>query len=75
MIRKTAVILFLAFVTRYAGSVFAATGRRLPPECVTDSMEIVTWYPSPYNEYEELRLYPINALIANAIAIAGDDVL
>lgn len=29
-----------------------------PPECVTDSMEIVTWYPSPYNEYEELRLYP-----------------
>ena len=31
-----------------------------PPECVTDSMEIVTWYPSPYNEYEELRLYPIS---------------
>src|SRR3989338_1644972 len=29
-----------------------------PPECVTDSMEIVTWYPSPYSEYEELRLYP-----------------
>lgn len=29
-----------------------------PPECLTDSMEIVTWYPSPYNEYEELRLYP-----------------
>ena len=23
-------------------------------------MEIVTWYPSPYNEYEELRLYPIS---------------
>ena len=33
-------------------------GQPCPPECVTDSMEIVTWYPSPYNEYEELRLYP-----------------
>ena len=42
---------------------FAATqenGQPCPPECVTDSMEIVTWYPSPYNEYEELRLYPIS---------------
>ena len=29
-----------------------------PPECVTDTLEIVTWYPSPYSEYEELRLYP-----------------
>lgn len=41
---------------------FAATqenGQPCPPECVTDSMEIVTWYPSPYNEYEELRLYPV----------------
>ena len=35
-------------------------GQPCPPECVTDSMEIVTWYPSPYNEYEELRLYPIS---------------
>lgn len=45
-----------------AGAAFAATrenGQPCPPECVTDSMEIVTWYPSPYNEYEELRLYPI----------------
>ena len=26
-----------------------------PPECVTDSMEIETYYPSPYGYYEELR--------------------
>ena len=39
---------------------FAQQPTECPPECVTDSMEIVTWYPSPYNEYEELRLYPIS---------------
>jgi len=33
-------------------------GQPCPPECVTDTMEIVTWYPSPYSEYEKLRLYP-----------------
>ncbi len=47
--------------TGLSGIAFAATqenGEPCPPECVTDSMEIVTWYPSPYNEYEELRLYP-----------------
>ncbi len=37
---------------------FAATqenGQPCPPECVTDSMEIETYYPSPYGYYEELR--------------------
>ncbi len=46
-----------------SGTAFAQLqddGQPCPPECVTDSMEIVTWYPSPYNEYEELRLYPIS---------------
>ena len=37
---------------------FSQQQTECPPECVTDSMEIVTWYPSPYSEYEELRLYP-----------------
>ena len=37
---------------------FAQQQTECPPECVTDTMEIVTWYPSPYSEYEELRLYP-----------------
>ncbi len=26
-----------------------------PPECVTDTLEFVTYYPSPYGVYEELR--------------------
>ncbi len=26
-----------------------------PPECVTDTLEIDTWYPSPYNTYETLN--------------------
>ena len=30
-------------------------GQPCPPECVTDSMEIITYYPSPYGYYEELR--------------------
>mgnify|MGYP001570899198 CR=1 FL=1 len=38
---------------------YTQDGKPCPPECVSDSMEIVTWYPSPYNEYEELRLYPV----------------
>ena len=45
----------LAFADSYTQD-----GKPCPPECVSDSMEIVTWYPSPYNEYEELRLYPIS---------------
>ena len=71
MIKKTAIILLLVLAAQYAGRpqgaaptglAFADTrtedGQPCPPECVSDSMEIVTWYPSPYNEYEELRLYP-----------------
>ena len=72
MIKKTVIILFLILAAQYAGRPQGAAptelafaqmqddGQPCPPECVTDSMEIVTWYPSPYNEYEELRLYPIS---------------
>lgn len=40
-------------------------GTPCPPECVTDSMEIVTWYPSPWNAYDELR--------SNRIVVGGGD--
>ncbi len=75
MVKKIGIILFFVAVVgaRHAvplqglpllyDTAFAANqddGTPCPPECVTDSMEIVTWYPSPYNEYEELRLYPIS---------------
>ena len=73
MIKKTAIILLLLLAAQYAGRPQGAAPTivpgmayaqqpqtECPPECVTDSMEIVTWYPSPYNEYEELRLYPIS---------------
>ena len=30
-------------------------GQPCPPECVTDTLEIETYYPSPYGYYEELR--------------------
>ena len=70
MVKKIGIIFLLVFVVQYAGRPQGAAptglafaqlqddGQPCPPECVTDSMEIVTWYPSPYNEYEELRLYP-----------------
>src|SRR3989339_219052 len=63
MIKKIGIILLLvlAVPTSLAGMAFAQLqddGQPCPPECVTDTMEIVTWYPSPYSEYEELRLYP-----------------
>ncbi len=64
MIKKIGIILFfLASVgARHAVPLqdltFAATqenGQPCPPECVTDSLEIITYYPSPYGYYEELR--------------------
>ena len=68
MVKRIGAILFFvvaahcAATTGMPGLAFADTrtqdGQPCPPECVSDSMEIVTWYPSPYNEYEELRLYP-----------------
>ena len=73
MVKKTGIILLLVLAAQYAGRPQGAAptglpglafaqlqedGQPCPPECITDSMEIVTWYPSPYNEYEELRLYP-----------------
>ena len=72
MVKKTIIILSLVVAAQcaaivglpgLAGLAFAQLqedGQPCPPECVTDSMEIVTLYPSPYNEYEELRLYPIS---------------
>ncbi len=71
MFKKIGIVLFLVLAAQYAGRPQGAAPTGLsgtafaqqtecPPECVTDSMEIVTWYPSPYNEYEELRLYPIS---------------
>ena len=50
--------LFLLSAAQYAGLAFAQLqddGQPCPPECVTDSMEIITYYPSPYGYYEELR--------------------
>ncbi len=49
---------FFVFMLTCSPLCFSQQPTECPPECVTDSMEIVTWYPSPYNEYEELRLYP-----------------
>ncbi len=61
MVKKIGIILLLILAAPaiMPGAAFAQQ-TECPPECVTDSMEIVTWYPSPYNEYEELRLYPIS---------------
>ncbi len=61
MFKKIGIILLLILAAQCAGrqdSAFAQQPTECPPECVTDSLEIVTWYPSPYSEYEELRLYP-----------------
>jgi len=65
MVKKIGIVLLFvvaaqcAATTGLAGMAFAQQ-TECPPECVTDTLEIVTWYPSPYNEYEELRLYPIS---------------
>ncbi len=66
MVKRIALVLVgatlvFALLSGLSGLAFAQSqnnGQPCPPECVSDSMEIVTWYPSPYNEYEELRLYP-----------------
>src|SRR3989339_628993 len=66
MVKRIALVLVgatlvVALLSGLSGAAFAQLqndGQPCPPECVSDSMEIVTWYPSPYNEYEELRLYP-----------------
>ena len=70
MIKKTTIILLLLLAAQYAGRPQGAAptivpgmafaqlqddGQPCPPECVTDSMEIITYYPSPYGYYEELR--------------------
>src|SRR3990167_6106284 len=62
MFKKTGIILSLVLAAPIglSGTAFAQQTEQTecPPECVTDTLEIVTWYPSPYSEYEELRLYP-----------------
>ncbi len=46
----------LAYYLPYYPTAFAQSPQtECPPECVTDSMEIETYYPSPYGYYEELR--------------------
>jgi len=55
-ILRTLVLLFFSLCS--VGGYSFAQQTECPPECVTDTMEIVTWYPSPYSEYEKLRLYP-----------------
>ena len=63
MFKKTGIILSLVLAAPIglSGTAFAQQTEQTecPPECVTDTLEIVTWYPSPYSEYEELRLYPV----------------
>ncbi len=52
---------------------FAATqenGQSCPPECVTDTMEIMTWYPSPWNSYEEL--YTMKLGVGDVTTSAGE---
>ena len=50
--------LVVALLSGFSGAgAFAAiqeNGDPCPPECVTDTLVIDTWYPSPWNEYEEL---------------------
>jgi len=60
MVKKAGIILLLVVAAHCAATTGLSFAQQTecPPECVTDSLEIVTWYPSPYSEYEELRLYP-----------------
>ena len=58
MVGATLVVALLSGLSGEAFAQLQDDGQPCPPECVTDTMEIVTWYPSPYSEYEELRLYP-----------------
>ena len=69
MVKRIGIVLVLAWIlsvgteqcsvpTGLLGVAFAATqenGEPCPPECVTDSMEIVTWFPAPYGLYGELN--------------------
>ena len=51
--------LVVALLSGFSGAAFAQQqtneGTPCPPECLTDTLEIVTWYPSPYNTYETLN--------------------
>ncbi len=59
MSKKTAIILLLILAAQCVGilqgEAFAQQQTECPPECVTDTLEFVTYYPSPYGVYEELR--------------------
>ncbi len=62
MVKRIALVfvgatLVVALLSGMSGAAFAAiqeNGDPCPPECLTDTLEIETWYPSPWNEYEEL---------------------
>ena len=60
MVKKIGIILSFVVAAQcaYLPGIAFAQQTTCPPECVTDTLEMVTWYPSPYSEYEELRLYP-----------------
>ena len=63
MVRRIGIIivgatLVVALLSGLSGAAFAAiqeSGEPCPPECVTDSMEIITWFPAPYGLYGELN--------------------
>ena len=50
--------LVVALLSGFSGAAFAdvplSQQQPCPPECVTDTLEIVTWFPSPWNSFEEL---------------------
>lgn len=56
MVKRIGIVLVLAWIL--SGVAFAdfyqQDGKPCPPECVSDTLEIMTWYPSPWNSYEEL---------------------
>lgn len=77
MSRRIGIVLFLMAVAAPhlagQGLAFAATqenGQPCPPECVTDTLEIMTWYPSPWNSYEEL--YTMKLGVGDVTTSAGE---
>jgi len=62
----------LAVPTSLAGMAFAQLqddGQPCPPECVTDSMEIVTWYPRRIASMRNCGCILLKGMIAIATMI------
>ncbi len=58
MVKRIALVLVMVGAGFPRPAAFAAiqeNGDPCPPECVTDTLVIDTWYPSPYNTYETLN--------------------